>query len=75
MNQQKEFANHLLNQWLAEVDPFDHRLESCGETYQGNPVFCITVWVSGGISFTFKVYRYTPLNSEWPKLAFVPVKD
>jgi len=72
MNQQTELGQRLLHSWLMEIDPFDCCLDDTGKRFQNYPVFSITAKFPNDESYTVKVYRWTPTNSQWPVLSFVP---
>ena len=67
----KRLAELLLQNWLSEVPAFFRELVDTGERYQGHPVFSLEARFPNEV-VTVRVYRYTPLNSEFSKLAFVP---
>lgn len=66
-----EFKDHLANNFLSTVHPFDRRLVATGSTYRGHPTFNIKVKVPGRL-FTLWVYRHKPLGLTKPVLEFVP---
>lgn len=72
MNQQTELAKRLLAAWLSQFDPFDYSLVDSGQTYYGKPVFYLGARFPGDEVYTVKVYRWTPNNSQYPILSFVP---
>ena len=69
----KQLTASLAQRWLAGVEPFHPALLDTGRRYNGCPVFDL-YYTWAGCSLIVSVYRYTPANSEFSVLAFVPEK-
>lgn len=61
----------LAEAWLAGIPAYSNILVDTGRRYNGHPVFEIE-FKTPRISVTTLVYSFTPLNSHFNQLAFVP---
>lgn len=61
----------LAEAWLAGIPAYSNILVDTGRRYNGHPVFEVK-FETPRISVTTLVYSFTPLNSHFGQLAFVP---
>lgn len=61
----------LAETWLSQISPNWPGLVDIGERYQGCPVYTV-VFNNGAYKIQVKVYKYCPVGSQHPRLAFLP---
>lgn len=67
----QRLTESLAQRWLMGVPVFGEMLKDTGLNYNGHPVFEVEYrWLDDNVMV--RVYRYTPINSESSRLAFVP---